>query len=256
MGVVPDTNSDPQNSADATATAKGNVGQSASPTKPPEGFRRPRGHRAGLSIEKIVDAARSLPQTQLSMQAVANTLGVDRKALNHYVHDRENLLSIVAGIEFSEAFDELNVPQDADWRTVASAFARSTANGMLAAGLLSDYLQTGSNNAARFLDASEQLMRSMTEAGLDIDQAIRCSAVITNTCAAYTRDVVNARNAIAAQRHELLTESLEKEGEDAYPTLSQVPKSSARTTDDTQLDFAIERALDGIEVLIQKNKGK
>lgn len=124
-------------------------------------FRRPRGHRAGLNIDKIIKAARSLPQNQLSMQAVANTLGVDRKALNHYVHDRENLLSIVAAVEFSEAFDDLNVPEDADWRTVASAFAHSNANGMLAAGLLSDYLRLGSNTAARFLKASEMLLRSL-----------------------------------------------------------------------------------------------
>src|SRR5690625_7954521 len=70
--------------------------------------------------------------------------------------------------------------------------------GMLAAGLLSDYLRTGSNNAAPFLRASEMLLRSLTDAGLDLDTAIRSVAVINNTCSAYTRDVVIAQNSVAA----------------------------------------------------------
>lgn len=223
-------------------------------TEAPSGFRRPRGHRAGLNIDKIITAARSLPQHQLSMQAVANTLGVDRKALNHYVHDRENLLSIVARVEFAEAFDALDVPQDADWRTVATAFARSNANGMLAAGLLSDYLRTGSNNAAPFLEASELLMRSLTDAGLDLHTAVRSVAVINNACAAYTRDVSIAKNSVAALRLELLTEALENEEKDAFPTLQAVAKDPVLTHDEEQLDFAISIVLDGIEKLIEKNK--
>lgn len=219
-------------------------------------FRRPRGHRAGLNIDKIIEAARSLPQNQLSMQAVANTLGVDRKALNHYVHDRENLLSIVAAVEFSEAFDDLNVPEDADWRTVASAFAHSNANGMLAAGLLSDYLRLGSNNATRFLKASEMLLRSLKNAGLDIDTAIRCLAVINNACAAYTRDVVIAKHSVAALRHELLTEALTEEQEDSFPLLQEVAERPILTTDSEQLDFAISIVLDGIEELIKKHNAK
>lgn len=215
-------------------------------------FRRPRGHRAGLNIEKIVAAARSLPQNQLSMQAVANTLGVDRKALNHYVHDRENLLSIVAAVEFGEAFDELSVPEDADWRTIATAFAHSNANGMLAAGLLSDYLRTGSNNAAPFLRASEMLLRSLTDAGLDLDTAIRSVAVINNTCSAYTRDVVIAQNSVAALRHELLTEALDDENKDIFPLLHEVAERPVITTERAQLDFAISIVLDGIETLINK----
>ncbi|NME89316.1 MAG: TetR/AcrR family transcriptional regulator C-terminal domain-containing protein [Corynebacterium sp.] len=219
-------------------------------------FRRPRGHRAGLNIEKIVDAARALPQNQLSMQAVANSLGVDRKALNHYVHDRENLLSIVAAMEFTEAFEKLDIPEDADWRTVALAFAHSNAKGMLAAGLLSDYLRTGSNNAVPFLHASEMLLRSLTDAGLDLDTAIRSVAVINNACAAFTRDVVIARNSTAALRHELLEESLNDENRDIFPLLHEVAKLPILTTDDQQLDFAISVVLDGIEVLIDKHKAK
>src|SRR5699024_6848616 len=138
--------------------------------------------RAGLNIEKIVAAARSLPQNQLSMQAVANTLGVDRKALNHYVHDRENLLSIVAAVEFGDAFDELSVPEDADWRTIATAFAHSNANGMLAAVLLCDCLRTGSNSAAPFQRASQMLLRSLPASGFDLDTAIRRVADLNNTC--------------------------------------------------------------------------
>lgn len=214
--------------------------------------RRARGHRAGLSIEKIIDAARSLPQSQLSMQAVANTLGVDRKALNHYVHDRENLLSIVAAAEFAEAFDELNIPDDADWRTVASAFAQSNAKGMLAAGLLSDYLRTGSNNAVPFLKASEMVLHSLIQAGLDLNDAIRSVAVINNACAAFTRDVVIARNSTAALRHELLNEALSDDNRNIFPLLHQVADGPILTTDDQQLDFAISTVLDGIEVLIEK----
>src|SRR5699024_11751083 len=112
-------------------------------------------HRGGINIEKVADAGCAFAQNLPDILGGAHFLGVDRKALNHYVHDRENLLSIVAAMEFTEAFEKLDIPDDADWRTVALAFAHSNAKGMLAAGLLSDYLRTGSNNAVPFLRSEE-----------------------------------------------------------------------------------------------------
>ena len=45
------------------------------------------------------------PQT-LTMQAVADELGVDRKALNYHVTDREGLLRLVAAGRFEATFAE------------------------------------------------------------------------------------------------------------------------------------------------------
>lgn len=56
--------------------------------------RRRQGVKAGLDLSKILSAASSIPVEDLTMQAVADRLGVDRKAVNHHVSDRETLIRL------------------------------------------------------------------------------------------------------------------------------------------------------------------
>lgn len=79
--------------------------------------RRSRGVRAGLDRRQIIDAARTLDPGAVTMQAVADVLGVDRKAVNHHVSDRETLLGLVAVDAFSEHFRLSGSPRTAIGKT-------------------------------------------------------------------------------------------------------------------------------------------
>src|ERR1700759_3393894 len=88
------------------------------------GVRRTRGERAGLDIKTIIEAARTLEPEAITMQAVADPLGVDRSALNYYVTGRNALLELVAADAFSTHASQIEVPSDDGWQAACRAYAR------------------------------------------------------------------------------------------------------------------------------------
>ena len=77
-------------------------------TPKPQTPRKP-GKRAGLDLQKIVEAARLIDASELSMQSLADSLSVDRKALNYHVKDKQTLLGLVAMDTFSARFSGTDV---------------------------------------------------------------------------------------------------------------------------------------------------
>ena len=71
---------------------------------------RQRGRPRQITRERIVSAARTLAPEQLTMQAVADVLGVDPKALNYHVGDRETLRELVAVDAFTVELSRMEIP--------------------------------------------------------------------------------------------------------------------------------------------------
>ena len=78
--------------------------------------RRGRGESAGIDLEQILTVAKSMPRSSLTMQSVANALGVDRKALYNYVPDRDGLLTLVALDAFAAQFATLDIARTSSWQ--------------------------------------------------------------------------------------------------------------------------------------------
>ncbi|MFI7669437.1 hypothetical protein [Nocardia sp. NPDC049526] len=57
------------------------------------------------------------------MQAVADELGVDPKALNYYVGDRDGLRELVALDIFESELARVTLPVDRAWQDVAFLYA-------------------------------------------------------------------------------------------------------------------------------------
>ena len=53
---------------------------------------------------------------ELTMQSVADALGVSRKALHYYVGDRQGLLTLVVLDRFERELRRVELPTDGDWR--------------------------------------------------------------------------------------------------------------------------------------------
>ena len=70
------------------------------------------------------------------MQAVAGVLGVDPKALNYHVGDREGLRGLVALDVFESELRRVELPADGDWRVVARSFAGAIRDAYLKVGVL------------------------------------------------------------------------------------------------------------------------
>lgn len=213
---------------------------------------RPRGRKAGLDLPMILNAARSLPKEKLSMQAVADVLHVDRKALNHHVADRHTLLALVAGIEFSTAFtQELQVADQSDWRSVAHAYALSFAKGITSAGVLADHLRFDASVARPFLDATELLLEKLVGAGLDRTIALRSLVLLTNMCTAFARDVAIAERDGVHHRSLILNAALKGKNPLDLPILFDISHRQLNTYDTAQLEFGIQATLTGIQEQVE-----
>ncbi|WP_051970505.1 TetR family transcriptional regulator [Kitasatospora azatica] len=216
---------------------------------PPSGGRRTRGRRAGLDLARIIAAARSLDADELTMQAVADKLGVDRKAVNHHVSDRESLLRLVALDAFSETSSDLDIPPDASWQEAYRLYARAYTDYVIAADALSVHLQPDSSVFARFAEPTEAVVKKLTEAGFDDEAAVRSLALLTNICWAYARDALLVARIGVGLRLRLTREGLEGRDPQAFENFTRIVARGVDTYDRKQLDLSIEVFLRGIEAV-------
>lgn len=211
--------------------------------------RRGRGNSAGLELRQIVDAARSLPPEQLTMQAVANLLGVDRKAIHNHVPDRESLATLVALDALAANSADVRIPKTADWRSASRIYAHGLVDGVIAVGGLARHLSQGSLLTAQTLDNSEAVLARLIAAGFDYPAAQRFMAALTNICLAFARDVLAvSRDADSTRAHNLQA-ALAGQDDGTFPHLSRIAQHPENTYDRTQLEFSLDIFLTGAATL-------
>lgn len=77
---------------------------------------RTRGRPARVSRERIIAAAGTIAPEALTMQKVVDVLGVDPKALNYHVRDRDGLRQLVVLVVFESELPRVKIPGGGDWR--------------------------------------------------------------------------------------------------------------------------------------------
>lgn len=152
--------------------------------------RRGRGERAGLDAAAIVAVARELDPATLTMQEVADALGVDRKALNHHVHGREGLVELLAADAFGREFARIEIDPDAHWQDACRAFAEGTRRALLASGALAVHFHTASEAAVAAIRPAEIVVERMIAAGFDEVTAGRALLLLTTISGGFARDEV------------------------------------------------------------------
>ena len=212
--------------------------------------RRKQGVKAGLDLSQILSAASSLDPDDLTMQAVADRLGVDRKAINHHVSDRETLLRLVAVDAFTRSIATVAIPADSDWREASRIFAHGLASAVTALGPLAGHLHVGTSVDELLLTAIETLLAKYVESGLDLEMALRAISVLNDICDAHGRGVALMAREGTGLRDQWLREVLRELPEEHPHYLSAVAQSPINTYDARQLDLAIEIFIRGLEAFV------
>jgi TetR/AcrR family tetracycline transcriptional repressor len=212
---------------------------------PPQ--RRARGTSAGLDIGRIVRAARTLEPDALTMQAVADMLGVDRKALHNHVNDREKLLKLVALDAFSERFSTVHIGEDSNWEDASRAYARGITESVIAAGPLAAHLSPADTRATGMLQATESLLSRLVDGGFNDVTAVRLLALLTNICMGFARDVISASSSGERPRALMLRESLDDGDEHSFPHLRRIVNVDVDTYAVAQLELSVEIFIVGAE---------
>jgi TetR/AcrR family tetracycline transcriptional repressor len=197
-----------------------------------------------------------LPPEALTMQAVAEALGVDPKALNYHVGDREGLRELVALDVFESELGRVELPADGDWRAVTRSYAAALRDAFAQLGVLATSFHLPAASGLGALAPVECVLQTLVDAGFDVDQAGRALTLITETAYAAGRAaVLVAQNRVHPNVPEVAS-ALQSAPEDDFPVLRQVVASSAGGGHDAaQLEFNLAVVIAGLErVLASSSK--
>ena len=200
-----------------------------------------------ISLEQIVAAARHIPQGQLTMGAVADALGVSRKALHYYVGDREGLINLVVADLFESQLAEVNLPGDAKWQAMLRAWAYAMRDGVIKVGVTATYVQLRGPGGTASMEFVERVLTSMLDGGFDNALARRALTVISNV--AFTA----ANTTLLKQKHGIyphesaLGAALAHASADEFPALRQVLVSAQSDDLSSEFDFELNLAITGLE---------
>jgi TetR/AcrR family transcriptional regulator, tetracycline repressor protein len=174
------------------------------------------------------------------MQAVADALGVSRKALHYYVGDREGLLTLVVLDHFERELDRVELPWDDDWRAVLRAYAIAFRDGLVQVGVATDFTGLRGIGASAALALADRVLDALLNAGFSADTARRGLTAASNIAQSAAQTVA-AQTASGAHRHRAQTsEALQNQPQDTYPALRAVLASAEADDPDAERQFAFE----------------
>ncbi|MGK2868366.1 MAG: TetR/AcrR family transcriptional regulator C-terminal domain-containing protein [Mycobacterium sp.] len=213
--------------------------------------RRRRGRPRQISRERILSAARDLPPESLTMQAVAGVLGVDPKALNYHVGDREGLRELVALDVFESELRRVELTADGDWRVVARSFAAAIRDAYLKVGILAASFHLPAASGLGALAPVECLLQALVDAGFDAVQAGRALNQISETAYAAGRAaVLAAQNKVHPNVPEI-ADALEHAAAQDFSILRQVIDFTGADQDGTdQFEFSLAVVIAGLERML------
>jgi AcrR family transcriptional regulator len=213
---------------------------------------RTRGRPPRISRAQIVEAARSVAPSGITMQAVADALGVTRKALHYYVGDREGLLTLVVLDMFEREVGGVELPVDEDWRAVLRAYAIAFRDGLIQVGAATDFTRLRGIGAVAALSLADRVLDALLGAGLDPDAA-RHGLTAASNIAQSAAHTVAEQTASGAHHHRAETSAaLQLQLQDTYPALRAVIASAGSEVQDaqSQFEFEIGLVIDGLQRII------
>lgn len=222
-------------------------GETSGPPEAVDGAgKRRRGRPARISRELIACAARELAPEALTMQAVADVLGVDPKALNYHVGDREGLRELVALDVFETELARVTLPVGRDWQAVVRSYAMALRDAVVRLGPLAASIRLPGANGVGTLRPVECVLRALVGAGFSTDDAGRGLTLITETAfSAGLSAVWSAKDPVHPDVPGVIS-VLQAAGEEEFPLLREVV-AGGPTGD--QLEFSLTVLLVGLEQL-------
>ncbi|KUI37333.1 TetR/AcrR family transcriptional regulator [Mycobacterium sp. GA-2829] len=205
--------------------------------------RRARGRPARISREQIVAAARRAPGPELTMQGVADELGVSRKALHYYVGNRQGLLTLVVVDRFEQELERVELPADGDWRAVLRAYAHAYRDGLVQVGVVAEHTPFRGVGATAVLALAERVLAALLDAGFSPENARRGVTAVANIAQSAAQNVL--RDIHRAETRA----ALENVAEGDYPALRRVLETAPHP-DHGQFEFELDLAIAGLERLL------
>jgi TetR/AcrR family tetracycline transcriptional repressor len=210
-----------------------------------------RGRPPRISREVIVATARAMDPAAITMQAVADALGVDRKALNYHVTDREGLLQLVAADSFAAAMEQVDLSHGGDWRDALRGLAQAMLSSLVATGALAPYVQSPLIGGTPVLVPIERVLATLVDAGFGLADAGRILGLVAEVVHSVARDTLLTRDRPVHPQVTELLDVLGGDGGDQLPLLRQlldaaVEDAAGDAGPTEQLAFDLDVIIDGL----------
>lgn len=211
--------------------------------------RRP-GRPRVIDRQRILEAARTLDPRSLTMKAVADALGVDPKAVNYHVRDRESLLEMLASDAFHRSFEEARFSADTDWRVAVRAFATAIREGVVATGALSVYFRFENERERGVLGPAEGTLASLVAAGFDERTAGHTLAFIAEFAVSSARNAIGVAALDGDRPLPDLRRALGVADVDAYPIMRRLVELPVDPLGHNQFEFDLRVLVLGLEQIL------
>ncbi|GAA3912468.1 hypothetical protein [Microbacterium invictum] len=214
----------------------------------PEPPRRGRGSRAGLDLDRIIAAAHGMDPETLTMQSLADALGVDRKALNHHVTDRQSLFELLALDAFRRRFGDAEVTLGTTWQDACRAYAHGMVESLLDIGAWSEHFRFTSQRDLTLVGPAEAVAERMLAAGYEPVTVSRSMHLLATICTGFARDALNGRRTGGHPQIEELRRALD-DARGEYDALRRLVDARVDNFGHEQLDFDLDAFITAIERL-------
>jgi len=217
---------------------------------------RTRGRPACISRERIIAAARTIAPEALTMQKVADVLGVDPKALNYHVGDRDGLRQLVVLDVFESELRRVKIPCGGDWRDVVRGYVHALHEATIKLGALAVAIHLPGSQGLGALDPVESVLQALVGAGLDIEQAGRTLTFVTELAYAAGRDALRVAENPVHPDVPGISAALRSAAADDFPVLRQVVAAQGDAgPDEGQFEFSLELVIAGLEQVVGSQSG-
>jgi AcrR family transcriptional regulator len=206
---------------------------------------RGRGRPPRVSRTSIVEAAREISPELLSMQAVADRLGVDRSTINYHFDDRDELFSIVAAATFGSEMAAYVPPASDDWRDWVTGYARAVHAALLKHPETAAYVRLSFGTDAAAFAPVEGLLAKLGEAGFDALGVAQAITYISGVVHITARNEISVSTGAHPQGQEVVA-FLQSQPSDALAGMRRLVAIDPLTHQD-HFEYALRMIVAGLE---------
>lgn len=184
----------------------------------------------------------------LTMQAVADALGVDRTTLHYYVGDRDGLLELVVTDLFDTELRGIELPENTTWQEILRAYGSAIRQGVLKLGVTATSFRLSGTGGAASLALAEQVLRALTTAGFGTAEAGRVLTLVSGLALSAAHDVLGSTESRLHHQTPEVARALKGRPPADFPLLSEVVGGrDADTTAAQDFDFNLDIVIAGLE---------
>jgi TetR/AcrR family transcriptional regulator, tetracycline repressor protein len=185
------------------------------------------------------------------MKAVADALGVARKALHRHVGDREQLLELVVMDSFETEIQRIELPDDADWQAMLRAHGQAIRDGVRNLGAIAARFRLSSLVEATMrsgeagsivLPWTEHILQGLVSAGFAVDDAGSILALVTSAALSNAYDTKAGVHNQSQVARALMTSDHHE-----FPMLGQMISRRNITSVEASFRFALHVIIAGLE---------